>query len=167
MLYLDPTRYSPLNLVNVWCSLAVPNVLWVDWLLRSLASNDSTVASEKVEWPTYRHHVDDESLLFHYAQNKQKKLTKKNTKLLCKKVHLKLGRFEVDGGRCFFTGGLKSNCWRCGTTIFSVKLCAQHEPNMNESTHMPMWRPSDLMHSHTNMQVPSYVFTKHGFGLIL
>lgn len=38
---------------------------------------------------------------------------------------------------------------------------------MNVSTHMPTCCPSDLMHSHTNMQVPSYEFPVHGFGLIL
>lgn len=55
----------------------------------------------------------------------------------------------------------------CGRTTFSVRLCAQHEPNIKESTHIPMCCPSDLMHSHTNMQVPSKPCEEQGFGLIL
>lgn len=49
----------------------------------------------------------------------------------------------------------------------SVRLCEQHEPNMNESMHTPTCWPSDLMHSHTNIQVPSIPLTVHGFGVIL
>lgn len=84
-------------------------------------------------------------------------------------AYLKFGRFKVfmvaEGGRGFGFGGLKSKCW-CGSTIFSVKLYAQHEPNINESTHMPICWPSDFMHSHTNIHVPSYPFAVQGFGLI-
>lgn len=84
-------------------------------------------------------------------------------------AYLKFGRFEVfvvaEGGRGFRAGGLKLKC-SCGSTIFSVKLYAQHDPNMNESTHIPICWPSDLMHSHTNMHVPPYPLAVHGFGLI-
>jgi hypothetical protein len=50
---------------------------------------------------------------------------------------------------------------------FSVTLCAQQLPNMKVSTHIPTWRPSVLIHSQTNIHVPSTPFTEHGFGLIL
>lgn len=81
-----------------------------------------------------------------------------------------------DGGICggfgFLIGFLKSKCCAAtvnvaGATAFVLKLWPQHEPNINESTHMPKCCPSDLMHSHTNMHVPSNVFTVHGFGWIL
>lgn len=66
-------------------------------------------------------------------------------------VGLNLGRNGVEGGRM----------------KFSVRLWPQHEPNMNPSMHIPRWVPSDFMHSHTNMHVPSTWLTLHGFGLIL
>lgn len=77
--------------------------------------------------------------------------------------HLEFGRF---GGRGRRIGGLKSKCWCDVSTRFSVTLYAQHEPNINESTHIPTCWPSDLMHSQTNMHVPPYPFAVHGFGLI-
>ena len=52
-----------------------------------------------------------------------------------------------------------------GSTLLSIS-CAQHEPNMKRSTHIPSGVPSVLMHSHTNMHRPSRPFTWHGFGLI-
>lgn len=84
---------------------------------------------------------------------------------------------NVTGGFGFLCGGfLKSKCCVAiaddnvddddGRTAFVLKLWPQHEPNINESMHMPKWSPSDLMHSHTNMQVPSSAFTVHGFGWI-
>lgn len=70
--------------------------------------------------------------------------------------HLRFGRFDVFafGGRGLRIGGLKSKCWWWVSTRFSVRLSAQHEPNINESTHIPTCWPSDLMHSQTNMHVP-------------
>lgn len=53
---------------------------------------------------------------------------------------------------------------------FVVVLCTQQLPNMNVSTHTPTCVPSDLMHSHTNMHVPSLDSgpgTRQGFGVIL
>lgn len=46
----------------------------------------------------------------------------------------------------------------------------QQLPNMKVSTHTPTCVPSDLMHSHTNMHVPSLLSepgTLQGFGVIL
>lgn len=81
-------------------------------------------------------------------------------------IHLKFGRLEVlVGGRGFLEGGLKSKCWGV-SKMFSVKLWAQHDPNMNESTHIPICCPSDFMHSQTNIHVPPYPLAVHGFGLI-
>lgn len=54
--------------------------------------------------------------------------------------------------------------------MFTVVLWTQQLPNMNVSTHTPTCVPSDLMHSHTNMQVPSLTSepgTLQGFGVIL
>lgn len=66
-------------------------------------------------------------------------------------VGLNFGRNGVDGGRM----------------KLAVRLWPQHEPNMKPSMHIPRCRPSDFMHSHTNMHVPSTPLTVHGFGLIL
>lgn len=50
---------------------------------------------------------------------------------------------------------------------FKLSLCPQQEPNRKPSTHVPRCLPSVLMHSHTNMHVPSSpIAFEHGFGLI-
>lgn len=83
--------------------------------------------------------------------------------------YLRIGlwdEFVVVGGFGFLRGGLKLKfCW-CDSLTFSVILCAQHDPNINESTHIPICWPSDFMHSHTNIHVPPYPLAVHGFGLI-
>lgn len=86
--------------------------------------------------------------------NKLIKIGKKKSKNCL--FHLWFGRCDVFafGGRGFRIGGLKSKCWCDVSTRFSVTLYAQHEPNINESTHIPICWPSDLMHSHTNIHVP-------------
>lgn len=62
--------------------------------------------------------------------------------------------------------GMKVIFWDTITSS-AVMLWEQHEPNMNESTHMPTCCPRDLMHSHTNMHVPSNWRTEHGLCVIL
>lgn len=60
--------------------------------------------------------------------------------------------------------------WWDALIVFTVVLWTQQLPNMNVSTHTPTCVPSDLMHSHTNIHVPSLLSepgTLQGFGLIL
>ena len=68
-------------------------------------------------------------------------------------TYLKIGRLDVlmiVGGLGFLRGGLKSMCcWFCDSTKFLVKLCAQHDPNIKESTHMPICCPSVFIQSNT------------------
>lgn len=72
-------------------------------------------------------------------------------------------------------GGAKAECcecwsfWSWSTALAEVPggRGAQQEPNMNVSTHMPMWRPSLCRHSHTNMHVPASEPARHGFWLML
>lgn len=54
---------------------------------------------------------------------------------------------------------------RDGTRLVSTSY-AQQLPNMNRSMHIPNGVPSDLTHSHTNMHLPSWPLTRHGFWLI-
>lgn len=84
-------------------------------------------------------------------------------------IYLELMCVVIAADGLYFTpllyNGLYTTVW--GITTCVVKLWAQHDPNINVSMHIPTCWPSDLMHSHTNMQVPAYELPIHGFGLIL
>lgn len=54
-----------------------------------------------------------------------------------------------------------------GFRLLEASSCEQQEPNMKPSMHMPMWFPSVLMHSHTNMHTPSTPPTLHALWAIL
>ena len=51
--------------------------------------------------------------------------------------------------------------------LLNESLCPQQLPNKNPSAQVPRCLPSVLMHSHTNMHVPSSPTAfEHNFGLI-
>lgn len=81
---------------------------------------------------------------------------------------LLVARASASEGLIVFDVAVTRCCWE--VTLLSVALCTQQLPNMKVSMHTPTCVPSDLMHSQTNMHVPSVPFgpgTLQGFGLIL